>query len=283
MPVLTEVQKLEFIRDGYVVLPGIVPFDMAGAALYHCDIAYESKKYNLPQNNGNYRPTPSFWHSVKSANPVTDLFYKTDLYQVAEDLLGPSNTVLRKEEGQIAYTLPDEESGLGLDDDHPKNKWHIDTPQGPYANQGTSFILMFGVALSEGQIVDQNRGQLTVWPGSHFRTHKLMREIIQTHPADEVVRKFKSWKPDLGFPKRVLVMPGDGFIVHQRLAHAPGVNKFSKIRKNIYFRLSTKMHDATLPKFNLSPTPWVGYHGLGDLLPKGSTEGDLEGKCDATV
>lgn len=168
MTVLTEVQKLQFIRDGYLVLPEIVPIEMAAAARHHCDVAYESKKYNLPQNNGNYRPTPSFWHSVKSANPITDLFYKTDLYQVAEDLLGPSNTVLRQEEGQIAYTLPDEESGLGIDDDHPKNKWHIDTPQGPYANQGTSFILMFGVALSEGQIVNQNRGQFTIWPGTYL-------------------------------------------------------------------------------------------------------------------
>ncbi|CAN8065204.1 unnamed protein product [Agarophyton chilense] len=273
---LTEEQRLSFVRDGYLILPQIVSLGLIQAALNHCDTAYATHQYNVPQNASGGKVTPSFWRSVKSAAAVTNLFFESGLFGVTEQLLGRCNVELLNGDGQIAYTMPVVDGKLGVDEKHPQNKWHIDTPLGEYVNRGADFIAIVGVALSEGQDVDENRGQFTVWPGSHLITHATMREIIQTHEADMVIPTFKARKADVGAPRRVLVKRGDAFIAHQRVAHAPGINAWHMTRKNIYFRVRHKRHDELLNEFNLSPTPWVGYEGIGEYVRRGGDRRESE-------
>ncbi|KAI0566673.1 hypothetical protein FGB62_7g01 [Gracilaria domingensis] len=285
MTSLTEEQKLSFIRDGYIILPQIVSIGLIQAALAHCDAAYAANHYNTPKHDSGVKPTPSFWRSVKSARPVTDLFYESGLMQVAEQLLGASNVDILNDDGQIAYTLPNPDSELSLHEQHPKQKWHIDTPLGEYINRGADFVLIVGVALSEGQEVDENRGQFTVWPGrydtmdsgSHLITHATMREVVETEAAEHVISTFKSRKADVGMAERVLVKSGDAFIAHQRLAHAPGVNAWSEIRKNIYFRVRHKNHDDLLDEFSLAAAPWVGFEGIADAVESEASSERMHG------
>lgn len=80
------------------------------------------------------------------------------------------------------------------------------------------------------------------------------------------MQTFRSHRPDCGFPKRVLLRPGDAFIAHQRLAHAAGINLSNTPRKNVYFRIMHNRQEDMLEQYLDSPTPWKGFSGLSNIL-----------------
>jgi len=163
-------QKKTFIKDGYIMLPGAVPMDLVEKALQFTDSAYEKKEYHRNGVNklGSSYTSPGFYKGPKSNPNVVNLLYKTGLFQVCEQLLGEGNCTLRKELGQIAYVGPCDifiAEGKDKTMPFPKNKWHIDAGHDEYQFLGADFSLLVGIALSDGQEVDENRGQLNVWPG----------------------------------------------------------------------------------------------------------------------
>lgn len=169
------------MRDGFVILPGFIPPEMADKAEKCIDTAYAKGQYNkmVKKLLGADQPTPNFYRPVKQAPEIMDLMYKTGLFEIANELLGQGNAVVRDELAQIAVTFKCEhwvQAGRGLQEPHPKFKWHIDAGQGKYAAEGTDFSLLMGVALSEGQEIDENRGQFVIWPGT---------SSINTKPASK--------------------------------------------------------------------------------------------------
>lgn len=290
MPVEGEVlsveQKKAFIRDGFLIIPDAVPEDKVKAAVNLIDKAYEEKRYNINgiTKPGSKHPVPGFHKPIKQAPEILDLIYGSNVFAAAEALLGKGNVVIRNNQAQIACTTQSEEfikKGMDIREPHPKRRWHIDNGYGKYAAVGSDFSLLIGVCLSDGQYVDENRGQFTVWPGSHFLTHTALSEVISTTPANDVVRTFQDQKLDVGEPRRTLLRPGDAFLAHQRLAHAAGINLSDIIRKNVYFRAIDVRLDWLLHDFVRSPTPWVGFDGLKDLLPEGATVFDKDAKKKA--
>lgn len=171
MTKLTDEQKETFVRDGFVVLPGFARPNLVDAAERRIDRAYENGRYREMTKKllGRDQPTPNFNKGVKQSNQVMNLMYKAGLFEIAEDLLGEGHAVIRDDLAQIAVTLPCQhfiDEGMDIKEPQPRNKWHIDAGQGKYAAQGTDFSFLMGVALSEGQEVDENRGQFNVWPGT---------------------------------------------------------------------------------------------------------------------
>eukprot|EP00177_Eucheuma_denticulatum_P001174 GFKZ01002124.1.p1 GENE.GFKZ01002124.1~~GFKZ01002124.1.p1 ORF type:complete len:807 (+),score=134.79 GFKZ01002124.1:63-2483(+) len=278
--VLTTEQKETFIRDGFLVIRGAVSQDNVSSALNRIQEALEKKQYNINgvTKPGSKHPVPGFHKPVKQAPEVLNLVYGSVLFSAAEELLGKGNVVIRENLGQIAYTTTSEEfiaQGMSIDEPHPKFKWHIDAGHGKYATVGSDFSLLMGACLSDGQYIDENRGQFNVWRGSHLKTHTALSEVIAQTPTNDVVRTFKEQKLDVGDPERALLRPGDVFIAHQRLAHAAGINLSDVVRINVYFRAIDKRLDSLLHDFVRSPTPWVGFDGLKDLLPERVTEFDM--------
>lgn len=175
MPILSKERKEVFVRDGFVILPGFIPDEMVDKAEKRIDTAYANGQYNkmVKKLLGADQPTPNFYRPVKQAPEIMDLMYKTGLFEIANDLLGQENAVVRDELAQIALTFKCEHwvnAGWGMKEAHPKFKWHIDAGQGKYATEGTDFSVLMGVALSEGQEIDENRGQLTIWPRKYSAT-----------------------------------------------------------------------------------------------------------------
>lgn len=171
MAKLTDEQKEAFVRDGFVIIPGFVPTKLVDAAERRIDRAYENGRYHEMTKKllGRDQPTPNFNKGVKQSNQVMNLMYKTGLFEIAEDLLGEGHPVIRDDLAQIAVTFPCQhfiDEGMDIREPQPKRRWHIDAGQGKYAAQGTDFSFLMGVALSEGQEVDENRGQFNVWPGT---------------------------------------------------------------------------------------------------------------------
>lgn len=100
--------------------------------------------------------------------------------------------------------------------------------------------------------------------------------IIQATPS-EIMQRFRSEKPDVGPPLRTPLHCGDAVIAHQRLAHCPGINLCDTTRKNVYFRIHHADRDNLIEDIAQSPTPWVGFYGLSDLLPTDATQAKAGG------
>lgn len=368
MLTLSDDQKRAFIRDGFLILRDAVPPHLIADTLAHTDAAaagHSAPAASLESHDTGAPPRhPDSLHRLKSHRTVTSLFFDTGLCAVAEQLLSPGKTALRQNYAQIAYNAPRPADAFSDDDrqgpPHPAHNWHIDASHGRYAAIGADFMLLVGVALSEGQDVDENRGQFTVYPGSHVKTHPTLRDIIlscvrepllhpfpffpplaklsqarsprhsslspddltvtllfettlscsrttsslfsktpgypahtRAHPlirtasnvrlpvshcpqppASEVMQRFRNNPPDVGEPVRALLRPGDAIVAHQRLAHVAGTNMHSETRKNVYFRVEHADFAHIVEAYVTSPTPWVGFAGLADLLTPGETDVD---------
>lgn len=289
---LTDEQKRHFIDQGYVILRQAVPKDILDRAEAFADRSVEVRQGKKVKKDGEREvetreasdmPELAANKYVKKSSEISALMYDTGLLNVAEDLLGEGNVTLRKEEGQIAFNAPIEPEGeRSLTMPLKRHKWHIDGAQGKYVAVGSDFLFLVGIILSDGQDVDENRGQFVLFPESHYKTHLHLREIIKnTTKGEDIMFNWRKSKPDIGEPIRTLVKRGDVIIAHQRVGHCPGFNFWTQTRKNIYFRVMHRNLDDLIEEFLESDTPWVGFNGLKDMLPPGAVGEEIvegEGK-----
>lgn len=178
MGLLSKEQKEQFVVDGYVIVHNAVPTALLDAGLRRIDDALARKagletenKDQNGENSGNRGADANgnepMFYKVRKAPAVTDLYFSTVLHKIVAALLnGP--TQIRDDAAQVACTAPDEKrraEGFCINDPHPPNRWHVDASHGRFAPVAADFLILVGVALSPGQDVDENRGQLTVFPG----------------------------------------------------------------------------------------------------------------------
>lgn len=89
---------------------------------------------------------------------------------------------------------------------------------------------------------------------------------VEKGPPESVMRTFRSKKIDCGKPKRLLVKPGDAFIVHQRLGIAQGINLSDQVRKAVYFRVVHTDFDELLDDFLEAQVPFTGFEPIQDIV-----------------
>lgn len=155
MVCLTTEQKQDFVNNGYIILRDAIPTSMIDEALHHADTIH------LQQDG-------RFYERDLQHKSITSLYHETDLIHAAEALLGIGDTSLLGK-AQIAYTPRDDFSlrgGMLPTTEHPSHKWHVDASRGKFAPLGADFLLLFGIALSSGQDLDENRGQFIYFPGT---------------------------------------------------------------------------------------------------------------------
>lgn len=165
---LTTKQKEAFVRNGYVVLKGVVPLEKAEQALQFVDEAFANEKYSVRKNTDD--KLPSFYAKIQESTVLTDLVLKTGIIDALEDLYGTGNVAILGNAGQVAFRpRSDRMIAKGFQKSQPigNTAWHIDDgPGGKYVKSSSCFTTLVGVPLSSGQEVDDNRGQLNVWPGT---------------------------------------------------------------------------------------------------------------------
>lgn len=69
---------------------------------------------------------------------------------------------------EVSFNAPNEifvKEGMDMTEPFPKSKWRVEPGQGIYKGRGGDFNFLVGVALSDGQDVDENAGLVMVWPG----------------------------------------------------------------------------------------------------------------------
>lgn len=247
---LTEEQLRFFAEHGYVHVPSVISAERVAAALAVSDAAYTVGKYGTNANNRR-DCVPEFGDETAKDHAITDIFNKSDLTPMCEQILGKGN-VHRVGRAQVAYREPNpilKKEGYRINDMVKPDSWHIDVGKRTADKESiccSRFTLLVGVALSEGQEVDENRGQFVAWPKSHCVLHEMVSKEVKAGIIKEGVWPFAGKKPDIGAPIRALLKSGDAIIAHQRLAHAGGPNVGAHVRKNLYFRVKHKRHKENI-------------------------------------
>lgn len=169
--VLSEEQKVAFAKDGYIVLRGVVSKEVVSTANAFIDEAQAAGKLKDDTRKilGEDIPTHRFQKETAEARDVTNLLFKTGLYETAEDLLGEDYAVVTGNMGHLDLVPTCEvfvERGMKINRPHPKKRWKVNAGMGKLAKKGAGYSVLISIALSDGQNVDENRGQIVVWPGT---------------------------------------------------------------------------------------------------------------------
>ena len=245
---LDQEQRRRFRQDGYLLLSGIVPRPLVDDALRAINASLGSEgmaKEQLPT----YRAR-TFTPELIRSEPLLRLFHGSPLASVCQAALGGPGKLRPPTEAQIALRFPTLASGGGAAVPHIDG---ISAP-GNGVPPGTlyHFTGLAGVFLSDVPAAD--RGNLTVWPGSH----EVVSRHLQSQGVDAIVDRF----PDLalGQPVPVLAQAGDAIIAHYQLAHGIAPNRGPHVRYATFYRLFHTDHErlGTRPLVD----PWLEWEGL---------------------
>ena len=217
---LSKQQKREFVEDGYLVIPGAVPQVMiaeARRAVNH-SIGYVGiGGEDLENHRSGFH-----CHELLGAEVITDLYNKTPVWRIAEDLMGEGKVqVVARAKVYPRFPLPLGEEGKGMGG-------HLDgigsgtngQPKGAYSRNFTAFAVLY---LSD--VLQERSGNFTVWPGSHRAYEAYFKEH-----GHEVLQE---GRPSLGLPAEpvmVTARAGDLVVAHHALMHGACPNESADVR-----------------------------------------------------
>ncbi|MCB9150667.1 MAG: phytanoyl-CoA dioxygenase family protein [Caldilineaceae bacterium] len=247
---LSHQQKQEFIKRGFVKVPGVVPHVMVDEALRAIN---HSLGEGIDPEQVHIFRSRSYAPELQRQPVITDLVNKTPALALAESLIG-ADKIKPISGGQIALRFPSQA------DPPPPPHPHLDGMYSPNNGvpKGTirNFTMLLGVALSEVQA--PFAGNFTVWPGTHTLYEKWFRErgpqaLLEGMP-----------KVEIPAAEQQMVSPGDIMLVHYQLAHAAAVNVSPHVRYAIYFRLHHVDHEGN--GLDTLTNIWLEWDGVRDLI-----------------
>ncbi|MFZ0590493.1 MAG: phytanoyl-CoA dioxygenase family protein [Bryobacteraceae bacterium] len=212
----------QFIRDGYVHFPQLVPQRLVEAAreriLRDVDQNYDAARL-IEYNNQSWCP------GLRGSPAILNLFNSDPVQSVVNEALGKNR--FQHDHGQIAIRKAHNS------DQRYEPAPHIDGIPTPHNGlKGTeiqNFTALVGIFLTE--VKTAFAGNFTVWPGSHFILEKHFRERGKA-ALDEGMPSIP-----LGEPMQLLAKPGDLVLCHYELAHSAAPNLSDNDRIAIFFRL----------------------------------------------
>jgi len=246
---LSRAEKEKLYRDGYVVLPGIVPRPLVQAALHAINHSLGSR--GLPPEKLQEYGARSFCPELQHEPVITDLLNATALQAAAESVIG-AGKVQPVRGGQIALRFPASSPrtpGPHLDGMYtPSNG----VPKGTIAN----FTALVGVYLSD--LAEPDAGNFTVWPG----THRLFEQYFRAHGPQSLLEGM----PAIPMPAPVPITgrAGDGILCHYQLAHTAGGNGSPHIRYAVFFRLSHVEHGRY--HWECMTDIWLEWEGMREVV-----------------
>lgn len=222
---LTEAQKAQFVRDGYLKFENAVPADLIRRA--RRAINHSLGQGIDPEQLPTFR-AQSYAPELQESQIITDLLHESDAWRAAVELIGEQQTELRRKRGQIALRFP-----KAIGDDSTTFGCHVDgfhTPtNGVPKGEVHSFTALVGIYVDD--VPEANSGNFTVWPG----THRMFGQWCKQNDPAELNAHMKSF--DLPDPVQVTGQAGDAFLAHYQLAHGIAPNLSPNIRYACFFRL----------------------------------------------
>ena len=235
-PILTPDQKQQFIDDGYVVVRGLIPQDVARSthdALLE-ELQTERGQKQSPRNS--HGTTQAMW----GAGPLTEVCRSPLVEQVVTELVGPHLHQISYHTGKESVGLQAEERGFIPVLTHPTPNRHtmekkfID-PQGWHVDgiKGTAILpeVLMLVVFAYLNDVPEYGGATTVKPGSHRQLYEYWQTRGEMTPIFDLMDQFA--------PSRVLPgKAGDVIFFHYLLVHSGSDN----LTENIRVGINTAVH-----------------------------------------
>lgn len=231
MGLLTEGQKRQFVENGFLHVPGVVPprlLARARRAINH-SLGSGIDRDDLVRFNNQ-----TFCAELREDPRLLRLATTPAVWAHVRALLG-DRRVAKPGQCQIALRFP-------LPEGTPRKLGgaHIDgyhTPHNGVPDDGVvrNFTVLLGVMLSD--VHEAFSGNFTVWPGTHRRMERYFR--------DQGVNSLDGGSVDtlgLRLPKPVAVTgnAGDIVLAHYQVAHTASPNLSGDIRYMCFFRLQVR-------------------------------------------
>lgn len=246
---LDRAQKRAILDDGYTLLPGVVPRALVDRALRAINQSLGSE--GLPPDQLPVYRARTYTPGLVRSPEVRGLLLDSPLFGLVGSVIGDGRVKVPSE-GQIALRFPTPAPGSPAVP-------HIDGVSSPMNGvpAGTlyHFTALAGVFLND--VTEPDRGNLTVWPGSH----RTMAAFLRQHGPAGLVGGFP--RLDLAPPRPVLARAGDAILAHYQLAHGVAPNLGPHIRYAVFFRLFHLDHGS----FGIRALhePFLEWQGLNDL------------------
>lgn len=233
-------QLNEFAERGFVVVPQAVSRELDIAASGAIDELIEVKPPG-PDVRG---PHNYFPESAR-APALLALLMDSPAFALAEDLTSPG-TLEVPWQVQVALNIPPFPHRPGLP--------HIDGAPAETDGRPGTFTLLAGVLMSDQ--LDQDAGNLWVWPGTHL-THA---EYFREHGPDAFLAAGGYPPIRLPEPEQIRGKAGDLGLAHYLLGHNIGGNTSATTRRAVYFRVKRFGHDPRWREF--LQDPWLDYDAV---------------------
>eukprot|EP00658_Telonema_sp_P-2_P047210 TRINITY_DN3578_c0_g1_i1.p1 TRINITY_DN3578_c0_g1~~TRINITY_DN3578_c0_g1_i1.p1 ORF type:complete len:284 (+),score=45.30 TRINITY_DN3578_c0_g1_i1:368-1219(+) len=248
---LSQEQRREFARDGFLVVEGAMPAGLVESAVDAIDAALAAPggraSWDQTEGKGSViAECMDLWRDPRS--PALSL---------VESLLGP-RVAQPIERCQVALRFPERWS---VEDEAPRidpRGWHVD---GTIKGVHSPFTLLLGVALSDVP-TDGLGGGLVVYPGTHLSMADEMRAFaLGGEHADKCAFRVK---PPLQGGIELKPKRGAVVLVHQKVCHTGGPNLSDMTRYCVYFRISHVDHGSL--ELAALHDPMLEFEGCHDSM-----------------
>lgn len=250
---LSPAQKERLSRDGYVVLPGLVPPAVTAPAV---------REINNRLGTGEHPDKDAYadkhdYLSEYVSTPAVMALANGAVREVVESLLGPGK-VEPLSQGQLVLRFPSASDAVEYEP-----LIHID---GPYAGKDGKyalakkprFTLNAGVFLSD--VPGPDMGNLIVYPG----THRAIAALVKKRGVEALKGAIEK-SVDMPPPVQVTGKTGDVVLLHFQLAHDKARNDSPRIRRTAYFRFwhADSWHDDSRRYLERAMIdPWLEWPGM---------------------
>ncbi len=252
---LSQRQLREFVDQGFLRVPGVVPrvmLDRAVKAINH------SLGEGFPPEDAALYRSRSFCPEISGSPEIVELATKSPAWSLVESLIGEGNAK-PVSGGQIALRFP-----MLIEPERVASP-HLDGMYSPLngVTEGTihGFSMLLGIVLRD--IDTDYAGNLMVWPKSHHQHAEYFRE----HGWEALLQGMPP--VDRGQPVHVTAKAGDITLAHYLLGHGTAPNLSPNIRYTVYFRIYHREHDSA----KSAVSPWRDFPSLRARLPELSSEG----------
>lgn len=251
---LSSARKARLLRDGFVVLPGVVPPSVTAPAVREINNRLGSGRH--PDKDAYADPRDYLSEYVRT--PAVMALARGPVRELAESLLG-AGKIEPLSQGQVVLRFPARDDAVEYE-----RLVHIDGlysgKDGLYtkARKPLRYSLCAGVFLSDTPKPDM--GNLTVYPG----THRVVARAIERGGLGALKGGIEK-SLDLPAPFQATGKTGDVVLFHFQLAHDKARNLSPYIRRMAYFRFwhIDSWHDGSIEYLKRAMIdPWLEWPGM---------------------